>query len=112
LIQTGEYNIVAKKLYVGNLSFNVTQAQIRELFSEVGEVVDVYITVDRWTATPKGFGFVEMATAEATQEVIQRFHGYLLLNRPLTIHEVAHEENAGKTPLGTVIFRKSPPATP
>jgi hypothetical protein len=53
-----------------------------------------------------------MATAEATQEVIQRFHGYLLLNRPLTIHEVALEENAGKTPLGTVIFRKSPPAAP
>ena len=78
---------MGKKLYVGNLSFNTTQAQVRELFAQAGEVTEVNLITDRYTGTPKGFGFVEMATEEAAQEAIQRFNGYSLDNRALTVNE-------------------------
>ena len=48
-----------KKLYVGNMSYDTTQDQIRQLFSEAGEVADVSIITDRETGRPKGFGFVD-----------------------------------------------------
>ncbi len=87
---------MGKKLYVGNLSFNSTQAQIRELFSQVGEIVEVNLITDRYTGTPKGFGFVEMATEEAAQEAIQRFNGYSFDNRALTVNEARpREERSG-----------------
>lgn len=95
---------MATKLYIGNLSFNVTQVQIRDLFSQAGEVKNITLITDRWTATPKGFGFVEMATEEAAQEAIRRFHSHLLLDRLLTVHESSlREERMGNVISGTVI---------
>ena len=92
---------MGKKLYVGNLSFNTTQAQVRELFSQAGEVTEVNLITDRYTGTPKGFGFVEMATEEAAQEAIQRFNGYSLDNRALTVNEARPRES------GSVSYSKS-----
>jgi len=87
---------MGKKLYVGNLSFNTTQTQIRELFSQAGEITEVNLISDRYTGTPKGFGFVEMATEEAAQEAIKRFNGYSLDNRALTVNEARpREERTG-----------------
>jgi RNA recognition motif-containing protein len=83
---------MAKKLYVGNLSFNTTQAQIRELFAQVGEVADVNIITDRLTGTPKGFGFVEMATESDAQQAIQRFNGYSLDDHALVVNEARPRE--------------------
>jgi RNA recognition motif-containing protein len=95
---------VATKLYIGNLSFNVTQTQIRDLFSQVGEISDIVLITDRWTSTPKGFGFVEMATEEAAQEVIKRFNGHSLLNRSITVHEATlREERMGSVISGITI---------
>jgi len=85
-----------KKLYVGNMSYDTTQDQIRQLFSEAGEVADVSIITDRETGRPKGFGFVEMATDEGGQEAIKRFNGYSLGNRNLTVNEARpREERSG-----------------
>jgi RNA recognition motif-containing protein len=87
---------MAKKLYVGNLPFNTTQAQIRELFEQAGEIAEINLITDRYTGTPKGFGFVEMATEEAAQEAIKRFNGYSLDNRALTVNEARpREERSG-----------------
>ncbi|MCA9906616.1 MAG: RNA-binding protein [Anaerolineae bacterium] len=83
---------MAKKLYVGNLSYSTTQEQIHELFSQVGEVVDVAIIIDRDSGRSKGFGFVEMATEEDAQEAIRRYNGTTLDSRTLTVNEARPRE--------------------
>ena len=70
-----------KKLYVGNLSYHVTQEQLRELFAQAGEISEVTVITDRDTGRSKGFGFVEMTTEEAAKEAIKRFNGYTMDNR-------------------------------
>ncbi len=87
---------MTKKLYVGNMSYDTTQDQIRELFSQAGDVTDVSLITDRETGRPKGFGFVEMATDEGAQEAIKRFNSYTLGNRNLTVNEARpREERSG-----------------
>ena len=87
---------MTENLYVGNFAYDTTQEQIRELFSQAGEVTDVSLITDRETGRPKGFGFVEMATEEGSQEAIKRFNGYALGNRSLTVNEARpHEERSG-----------------
>ena len=81
-----------KKLYVGNLSYSVNEAQLRELFAEVGEVAEATVITDRDTGRSKGFGFVEMATEEAAQAAITKFNGYTLDTRPLTVNEARPRE--------------------
>jgi len=86
---------MAKKLYVGNLSYSTSQDTIRELFEQVGEVAEVNLITDRDSGRPKGFGFVEMATEEGAQEAIRRFNGFTLDNRPLTVNEARPREERG-----------------
>jgi cold-inducible RNA-binding protein len=81
-----------KKLYVGNLPYSTTEAQIRTLFAEAGEITEISLITDRETGRPKGFGFVEMATEEGAQEAIKRFNGYTLDNRNLTVNEARPRE--------------------
>lgn len=83
---------MGKKLYVGNLAYRTTEDQVRELFSQVGEVESVALITDRETGRAKGFGFVEMATEEGCQEAIRRFNGYSLDNRTLTVNEARPRE--------------------
>lgn len=88
-----------KKLYVGNLSYDVTEQQLRDLFSQAGEITDLALISDRSTGQSKGFGFVEMATDEAAQDAITRFNGYDALgNRPLVVSEARAREE--RTPSG------------
>jgi cold-inducible RNA-binding protein len=87
---------MAKKLYVGNLSYSTTEDQIRELFAQAGEVDSVSLIMDRDTGRAKGFGFVEMNTEAAAQEAIKRFNNYSLDNRNLTVNEARpREERSG-----------------
>lgn len=87
---------MAKKLYVGNLSYETTEAKVRELFSQAGEVESVALITDRETGRIKGFGFVEMGSEEASREAIKRFNGYSLDNRELTVNEARpREERSG-----------------
>ena len=87
---------MTKKLYVGNMSYNTTEAQIRDLFAQVGEVESVSLITDRETGRAKGFGFVEMATAEGSEAAIKRFNGYSLDDRSLTVNEARpREERSG-----------------
>ena len=87
---------MAKKLYVGNLSYDVTQEQLQALFAQAGEVGEIALITDRDTGRPKGFGFVEMATEEGAQEAIKRFNGYNFESRTLTVNEARpREERSG-----------------
>jgi cold-inducible RNA-binding protein len=81
-----------KKLYVGNMPYETTQEQIRDLFGQAGEVTDVRLITDRETGRLKGFGFVEMATVEGSKEAIKRFNGYSMGERALTVNEARPRE--------------------
>jgi RNA recognition motif-containing protein len=83
---------MATKLYVGNLSYNTTEDQVRELFSQAGEIAEITFIMDRETNRPKGFGFVQMKTEEGAQEAIKRFNGQTLDNRALTVNEARPRE--------------------
>lgn len=85
------------KLYVGNLSDDTTEAQVREMFAQVGEVTSVALITDRDTGRGRGFGFVEMSSTEHGQEAIKRFNGYALNNNMLLVNEARpREERSGR----------------
>jgi len=87
---------MAKKLYVGNMSYNTSETEIRELFTQAGEVSSVALITDRETGRPKGFGFVEMSNDEQAKEAIKRFNGHMVDSRPLTVNEARpREERSG-----------------
>jgi RNA recognition motif-containing protein len=81
------------KIYVGNLPFSATESEVRELFAQHGTVESVSLINDRETGRPRGFGFVEMARADAAR-AIQSLNGKDLGGRPLRINE-AQERGAG-----------------
>ncbi len=83
---------MAKKLYVGNLSYAVTEDQLRDLFAEVGEVGEVVLITDRDTGRSKGFGFVEMTNDADAEAAITKFNGYALSDRELTVNEARPRE--------------------
>lgn len=87
---------MAKKLYVGNLPYSVSEDQLRTLFTQVGEITSVTMITDKYTGESKGFGFVEMSTEDEAKEAIKRFNGYTLDNRNLTVNEARpREERSG-----------------
>jgi RNA recognition motif-containing protein len=76
------------RLFVGNLSFNVTEDQLRTLFEEGGRQVErINIVVDRDTGRPRGFGFVDMGSEADAQAAIQALNGKELAGRPITVNE-------------------------
>lgn len=84
---------MAAKLFVGNLSWNATEEDIKQLFSEAGEVVSVRIVTDPYTSRSKGFGFVEMVDEAACNAAIEKFDNFELQSRPLRVSR-ARQENA------------------
>ena len=75
------------KLYVGNLPFSMTENDLTDLFAQAGNVARVQMINDRVTGRPRGFGFVEMGTAEEAQAAIAKFHGQEINGRALTVNE-------------------------
>jgi len=71
---------------VGGLPYRMTNDELRDLFSEAGEVTDVYIVTERETGRSKGFGFVEMSTEEEAQAAIEKFHDEELDGRNITVN--------------------------
>lgn len=78
---------MAKKLYVGGLSYSTTEDALKELFSQAGTVETATIIVDRMSGRSKGFGFVEMSSDEEAQKAIETFNGKELDGRNLTVNE-------------------------
>ena len=75
------------KLYVGNLPFSTTEAEVNDLFSQHGEVLDVALISDRETGRPKGFGFVEMKEEQAAREAIGALDGQDFGGRNIKVNE-------------------------
>lgn len=80
------------KLYVGNLSFDVIENDLQDLFSPHGEVTEVNLMQDRVTGKSRGFGFVTMATKEAADAAIQALSGKDFKGRALTVNEARPRE--------------------
>ena len=78
---------MAKKLYVGGLSYNTTEATLKDTFAAVGTVESAVIIMDKMTSRSKGFGFVEMATDEDAKKAIAEINGKELDGRTLTVNE-------------------------
>ena len=84
---------MAKKLYVGGLSYGTNDSALKDLFAEAGAVESATIIMDRATGRSKGFGFVEMATDEEAQKAIDLFNGKEFDGRTITVNEARPKED-------------------
>ena len=83
-------------IYVGNLSYQLSEEQLREAFAAFGEVASAKIIMDRSTGQSKGFGFVEMPSKEAAEEAIRQIDGTSLEGRNVRVNEARpREDNRG-----------------
>ena len=78
---------MAKKLYVGNLSYDTDEASLKNFFGQAGSVSEASIIMNRATGRSKGFGFVEMATEEEAQKAIDTLNGQELDGRNIVVEE-------------------------
>jgi RNA recognition motif-containing protein len=88
---------ISNKVFVGNLSFDVTRDQLIQAFSAVGKVVDAKVPTDRETGRPRGFAFVEFEDDDTAQKCIATMNGKDLNGRPLRVNEA---ENRPPRPAG------------
>jgi len=87
---------MSTKLYVGNLSFDTTEADLRDLFSQAGTVSETILINDKMTGRSRGFGFVTMSDSAGASAATAKFHGMELQGRNLTVNEAkARETNGG-----------------
>ncbi|MFA5107254.1 MAG: RNA-binding protein [Patescibacteria group bacterium] len=78
---------MAKKLYVGGLSYDVTDAQLNEFFAQAGTVESASVIIDRMTGRSRGFGFVEMASDEDAKKAVETLNGQEFAGRTITVNE-------------------------
>lgn len=90
---------MSNKIYVGNLPYSVTDSSLKSNFAEFGGVSSAKVMMDRDTGTSKGFGFVEMASAEVAQAAISAMHGMSVDGRSIVV-SLARPREANKTPGG------------
>lgn len=83
------------KLYVGNLSFQTSEDELRDLFSQHGDVASVSLVMDRETGRPRGFGFVEMPDDAQAQAAITAINGQSFMGRDLTVNEARPKTGGG-----------------
>lgn len=86
------------RLFVGNLDYSVTEAELREHFAPVGQPSQVALPVDRETGRPRGFAFVEFTDRAVAEEVVRRLHGQMLKGRALAISEARAREDRPFSP--------------
>ena len=83
---------MSTKLFVGNLSFNVTENDLQDAFAAFGTVTEVNLMLDRVTNRPRGFAFVSMSNKEEAEKAIQAMNGKQLDGRALTVNEARPRE--------------------
>jgi RNA recognition motif-containing protein len=86
---------MGKKLYVGNLTYNVTDAELEQMFATHGRVQSAQVIMDRDAGRSKGFGFVEMGSDQEAQAAIQALNGAQVEGRALTVNEAKPREDRG-----------------
>ena len=86
---------MGKKLFVGNLSYNVSDSDLQELFAAHGSVASAQVIMDRDSGRSKGFGFVEMGSEQEAQAAIAALNGAALDGRNVTVSEARAQEGRG-----------------
>jgi len=86
---------MGKKLYVGNLTYDVTSEELQELFAQAGAVASASVISDRATGQSRGFGFVEMQSAADAEKAIKQFDGQELKGRRLKVNEAREQTRGG-----------------
>jgi RNA recognition motif-containing protein len=90
---------MGKKLFVGNLSWDVRDEQLKEVFSAVGTVEEAVVIIDRMKNRSKGFGFVTMSSEEEAQKAIEELNGQEVDGRPINVSE-AREQSRERRSFG------------
>ncbi|MEW6417572.1 MAG: RNA-binding protein [Nitrospirota bacterium] len=83
---------MGKKIYVANIPFSATEQDVRDLFSDYGEVVSVKIITDKFTGQSKGFGFVEMGSEDEAKKTISELNGKPFMGKTLTLAEARPQQ--------------------
>ena len=97
---------MAVRLFVGNLAFDVTEAELREHFAAVGPLLSVYLPTDRDTGKPLGFAFIEFSERAEAEEAMRRLDHQVFKGRPLAVNEArAREDHATTSPPRTAAPR-------
>jgi RNA recognition motif-containing protein len=86
---------MGKKLYVGNLAFEVTDRDLEALFSQAGTCESVAVITDKFSGQSRGFGFVEMSSSAEAQNAIEQFNGQDLKGRSLKVNEARDRDDRG-----------------
>ncbi len=86
---------MAKKLYVGNLSYQITEDGLRDVFAAIGEVTSSKIVMDTATGRSRGFGFVEMANDEEAEKAITTLNGTAVMDRTINVSEARPQRDRG-----------------
>ena len=86
---------MGRRLYVGNLSFNTTEVELRDLFSQHGTVTETKMVADRETGRPRGFAFIEMGSEQEAKLAIDELNGRELGGRALTVNEAQERSSGG-----------------
>jgi RNA recognition motif-containing protein len=86
---------MGKRLYVGNLPFDVTEDKLNELFAPFGQVASASLITDKFTGQSKGFGFVEYSTDDEAKAAIEKMNGQNVGSRPITVSEARPREERG-----------------
>lgn len=92
---------MGNKLYVGSLSYSVTDQQLHDLFAQQGTVISAKVISDRYTGQSRGFGFVEMATSEEAKKAITALNGTQFEGRTLVVNEAKPQEKRDRPWGGT-----------
>jgi RNA recognition motif-containing protein len=80
------------RLFVGNLSYNTTEGDLKSLFEQQGSVKDCHVVLDKFTGKPRGFAFVEMSSQEEADKAVEHFNGFDFDGRGLTVNEARPRE--------------------
>ncbi|KKP93473.1 MAG: RNP-1 like protein RNA-binding protein [Parcubacteria group bacterium GW2011_GWA1_36_12] len=91
---------MGKKLYVGSLSYDTTDASLKEAFSQAGTVESASVITDKMSGRSRGFGFVEMATDEEAQKAIEMLNGVEVDGRKVTVNEARPMTDRPPRPAG------------
>lgn len=89
---------MATKLYVGNLDYATTGDQLQQLFSQAGTVVEAVVISDRFSGRSKGFGFVEMSSAEEAKAAIEMFNDKDYQGRKMVVNEARPKTDSNSRP--------------
>lgn len=89
---------MAKKLYVGNLAFSVTDDELMQAFTTFGTVVSARVVMDRMTGRSKGFGFVEIEDDAMADEAVDKMNGQTIGGRPVRVSEAKPQEDKPRGP--------------